>query len=314
MGSVEHPSVSIIIAASRAEASLPDTLESIEEQDYDGTIEVVVAAADAPTRAVAEGRAVIVDNPMGITPSALNLALAKSTGDVIIRVDAHARIPRDYVGRAVSGLFETRADNLGGMQIPKGETVVERAIAAAMASPFGAGDATYRVGGSAGPTDTVYLGTFRRTTLEQLGGYDERFTRHQDYELNQRIRAAGGTVWFDPELRVEYRPRASFGALGRQYFDYGRWKRYFSRMYPGSLRLRQLAPPTLVVGLMAGVVGALWFPWLFLLPAGYVVALVAVGIATVPRRGLPALLMPVALATMHVSWGLGFLFGQSNER
>ena len=313
MRRVELPTVSIIIAAARAAGSVSATLDSIEEQDYHGEIEVIVAAADSETRDVAASRAIVLDNPSGTTPAALNLALEKSNGEVIVRVDAHSRIPPDYVSRAVSGLLGTGAENLGGMQIPRGETMVEKAIAAAMASPMGAGDATYRIGGTAGPADTVYLGTFHRKTLVDLGGYDERFVRHQDYELNQRIRSRGGVVWFDPELRVEYRPRASFGELARQYFQYGRFKRYFSREYPGSLKPRQIAPPVLVVALASSLLGAIWAPWLLIVPGAYVTALLLFGLASLPRQGSPAFLMPLALATMHVSWGTGFLVGQSSD-
>ena len=313
MRAVDHPTVSIIIAAARAAHSLPATLDSIDEQDYEGEIEVLVAVADSSTREAAEGRAIVLANPSGSTPAALNLALERSSGEVIVRVDAHSRIPPDYVRRAVSGLQRTGADNLGGMQIPRGETMVEKAIAAAMASPLGAGDAAYRIGGTAGPTDTVYLGTFPRKTLVDLGGYDERFIRHQDYELNQRIRAGDGVVWFDPELRVEYRPRASFGELARQYFQYGRFKRYFSREHPGSLKPRQIAPPVLVAGIVSSLIGAIWAPWLLVLPGTYVAGLVLVGVAYLPGHGSPALLIPLALGTMHLSWGTGFLVGQSKD-
>ncbi len=154
------------------------------------------------------------------------------------------------------------------MQVPVGNTASEKAIAAAMSSRLGAGDARYRIGGKAGPADTVYLGVFLRSTLERLGGYDEHFDRNQDYELNQRIRDSGGTVWFDPDLEVSYRPRGSLSALARQYFDYGRWKREFARHHPGSLRPRQLAPPLLVTGLVVAILAGFWWPWAWLAVAG----------------------------------------------
>lgn len=314
MADVSSPSVSIIIAAADASASLPRTLDSIDGQTYEGPLEVVIATADRLSADAAGGRALVVDNPSGRTPTGLNLAAAQSTGEILVRLDAHATIPSDYVTRVVDTLMRTGADNVGGMQVPRGRTLRERAIALAMSSPFGAGDATYRIGGPAGPADTVYLGAFRRATFDRLGGYDERYVRHQDYELNHRIRAEEGTVWFSPELKVEYLPRPSLAALAIQYFQYGRWKRRFGRANPGSLQPRQLAPPLLVVTMLASFVGALAWPWLLLVPASYALALVAIGIFSLPRAGLPALLMPAALAVMHFSWGSGFLFGQRSER
>lgn len=309
-----HPTVSIIMSAANAAETISDALEAVAAQDYPSLIEVVVATADEPLAAEAAALgAIVVHNPGGRTPTGLNLAVARSRGEIVVRVDAHSVIPPGYVTGAVSALMDSGADNAGGMQVPVGISFWERAIATAMVSRIGAGDAKYRVGGAAGPTETVYLGTFRRSTFDRLGGYDEAFLRNQDYELNHRIRKAGGTVWFDPSLKVEYRPRGSLYALANQYFQYGQWKRRFAQVHR-SLRLRQLAPPGLVVALAASAVGSMWWPWLGLLPLTYLVALVAAGVAALPRAGISAIGTPIALGTMHLSWGIGFLIGQRSER
>src|SRR5690554_1061261 len=134
----------------------------------------------------------VVDNPTGVTATGLNLAISVTTGEIIVRCDAQSELPPGYVSRAVRTMERTGADNVGGMQVPVGGSPRQRAIAAAMASPLGAGNARYRLGGEEGPTDTVYLGVFRKQTLLELGGFDESFLRTQDYELNHRIRKAGG--------------------------------------------------------------------------------------------------------------------------
>lgn len=310
-----YPSVSVIIAAASASVTLPETLEAIAAQDYPGDIEVVVAAADASTAEAARQHAVtVVENLSGTTPVGLNLAARASTGAFLLRVDAHSVIPPHYVSRVVETLQATGAANVGGRQVPAGTTFTEKAVAAAMASPFGAGDATYRVGGDAGPADTVYLGAFPRRVFEEMGGYDERFVRNQDYDLNHRIRSAGGVVWFDPGVEVAYRPRSSLTALAGQYFHYGRWKRFFAKTHSWPMRPRQLAPPLLVSILIASLVGSLWWPWLLWLPAAYFVAIIVIGIAYLPRIGAPALLMPMALVVMHITWGIGFLLGQRSDR
>ncbi|HUG08097.1 MAG TPA: glycosyltransferase family 2 protein [Acidimicrobiia bacterium] len=309
------PSVSVIISAAAAQKSLPDALQAIAEQDYPGEIEVVVAAADQPTAQVAKDHGVIViDNPSRHTPVGLNLAARASTGAILVRIDAHSVIPSDYIRRMVDSLMRTNADNVGGRQVPVGTTLMEEAIAAAMTSRLGAGDARYRIGGEPGPTDTVYLGAFRRSVFDRLGGFDERFLRNQDYEFNHRIRASGGVVWFDPEIAVNYRPRSSLPALASQYFQYGRWKRFFARSHDWSLRPRQWAPPLLVVALVGSVIGSIWWKWLLVVPVLYLLELIAIGVASLPRVGAPALLMPVALVVMHISWGIGFLLGQTRVR
>jgi succinoglycan biosynthesis protein ExoA len=306
----QWPSVSVIIAAAAAEKSLPETLGSIDAQDYPGQVEVVVAAADPSTAAAAGAHgALVVDNPSGHTPVGLNLAAKSSSGEILARVDAHSVVPSSYIRRIVDTLIRTDADNVGGRQVPVGTSFMGKAVAAAMSSRFGAGDARYRIGGEPGPADTVYLGAIRRSTIDRLGGYDERFLRNQDYELNHRIRESGGTVWLEPDVEVVYRPRDSLRALARQYFQYGRWKRFFARSHDWALRPRQWAPPLLVLVLVASLLGAVWWTWLLAVPILYVLELVAIGLAALPRVGPPALGMPAALAVMHLSWGVGFLLG-----
>jgi glycosyltransferase involved in cell wall biosynthesis len=308
------PSVDVIIPAARASGTISRAIEAVRTQGYPNLGSVVVASSDRETAEIALAHgATVVANPSNRTPAGLNRALAATDGEIIARVDAHSVIPEGYLERAVSVLLETAADNVGGMQVPVGDTGWERAIAAAMSSRFGAGDARYRIGGVPGPTDTVYLGVFRRETLERLGGFSEEFERNQDYELNHRIRESGGVVWFDPELRVAYRPRGSLRELASQYFQYGQWKREFSRRHPASLRWRQLAPPLLTTMLALSLVVGVWWPFAWVAPGFYLAALFAVGLIRAPRLGVPALGMPIALGTMHLSWGLGFLLGRSTR-
>jgi len=307
--SSNSPSVSVVIPARNAADVLPRALVSIRDQDYDNIIEVVVAAADPGSAEVAEqSGARVVSNPGGATPSGLNLAIAASGGDVIVRCDAQSVLESDYVSRAIATLLRTGAANVGGMQVPLGATLWGRAIAAAMSSPWGAGDARYRVGGEEGPVETVYLGVFRREAVEAVGGFDERFQRNQDYELNHRLLAAGEMVWFDPGLRVEYRPRDSLRALAQQYYGYGRAKRQFSRLHRGSLRLRQLAAPTLVITLVAATIASVFVPPLIFVPLAYVGGVVMAGLASDPH----SLRVSAALITMHLSWGSGFLIGRAS--
>jgi glycosyltransferase involved in cell wall biosynthesis len=295
------PSVSIVIPARDAAGPLRHALDAVEAQTYPNIAEVVVAAADAVTAAAAQGFRV-VDNPAGTTPAGLNRAIEASTGEVIVRCDAQASLPPRYVERAIDTLLRTGADNVGGMQVPVGVSPWEKAIAAAMRSPLGAGDARYRVGGEEGAVETVYLGVFPREVLQRLGGFDEDFVRNQDYELNHRIIESGGTVWFDPELRVEYRPRGSLAALARQYFEYGRAKRQFNHKHPGSLRWRQWAAPALVAALAAGLVASIWFPPVLAVLVAYATGMVIAGVVT----DASPLRVAAALATMHLSWGVGF--------
>ncbi len=313
------PTVSVVVPARDAASSVAAAVASALAQEYPALEEVVVAAGDAPTAAAVptgDPRVVVVDNPSGSTPAALNAALAASSGDVIVRCDAHAVLPPGYVLRAVQTLMDTGAANVGGRQVPQGRTLFERAVGLAMVSPVGAGDARYRLGGEPGPVDTVYLGVFRRAAVEKVGGFDETLERNQDYELNWRLRSDGEVVWFDPGLAVAYRPRGSVPSLWRQYFDYGRWKREVLRRHPGSRRWRHLAAPVLVGGLgISAALGLSGSRLALVVPSAYLAVTVGAAAADLGRTRRPAaLLEPLALWTMHLAWGTGFIAGPPGGR
>ncbi len=324
------PNVTVIMPVINEELHLADSVRRILDQQYEGVIDVVIAVGPSKdrTREVADelqrtnSRVTVVDNPTGRTPAGLNAAIAASTGEVIVRVDGHAMIPTDYVAVAVETLGRTGADNVGGIMAAEGVTDFGNAVARAMTSKFGVGGASFHVGGEEGPALTVYLGTFRRSALDRVGGYDETMVRAQDWEMNLRIRETGGLIWFTPAMLVTYRPRATVGALARQYHDYGRWRREVVRRHPDTLSLRYLAAPVAVaaiaVGLLMFILGlAISQQWLVLLglipPVGYVLANLiasAVSAASSPRLTLNSTVwLPIVYGTMHLSWGAGFLRG-----
>ena len=310
------------------EKHLRASVQRVLAQDYDGPFDVTLAVGpsrdrtDEVARTLAEEfpQVRVVSNPSGSTPAGLNAAINASSGEIVVRVDGHAMIPADYVTCAVEVLTRTGADNVGGVMAAEGTGDFERAVAAAMTSRFGVGDASFHVGGEEGPALTVYLGCFRRSALERVGGYDESMERAQDWELNLRIRASGGGVYFTPDLHVTHRPRHSIRALARQYHDYGRWRREVARRHPSTLSLRYLAAPvtvaTIGAGVVVGVVGVLtvrpnWVG-LGLVPTavyagGNLIASLVTGVRTGDVR--VATRLPGVLATMHGAWGVGFLRG-----
>jgi succinoglycan biosynthesis protein ExoA len=311
------PAVSVVLPVLNEERHLRAAVASVLNQGYGGDLEIVLALGPSTDRtdavaaelAAADPRVRCVPNPTGRTPEGLNLAVAASRHPIVARVDGHAELPPGYLSTAVELMRRHEADNVGGIMSAEGVTPLECAVATAMTSKFGVGNARFHVGGSEGPADTVYLGVFRRSALERVGGYDEGFSRAQDWEMNYRIRSTGGLVWFSPALRVSYRPRGSLVKLARQYFNYGRWRREVMRRHPESVNLRYLAPPLALLGVALGLaVGGLVFWPAFVLPVGYVAAVVAG--AMVEGRGLPArarLALPLVFAVMHMSWGSGFL-------
>lgn len=315
--------VSVVIPARGAGATLVGCLERLLPQLRDAD-ELVVVAADEGSAATAaslgDARVRVVDNPDGSTPAALNRGIAATDRPVVLRVDAQSRIPDGYRDRVVEVMARTGAAVVGGRQDARADTGFAAAVAQAMNSPLGHGGAGYRSGAVAGPVDTVYLGTFRRDVLEHVGGFDETFLTNQDAELNERIRRAGGEVWLVPDLAVGYLPRQDVRALARQFHAYGRGRARTARRHRGSLRRRQLAAPVLVGSLALSLVLALVAPlvlppevrtWtlvpLLVVVTGYG-SVIAVGAwSTTAGKPVRAAGVALALAIMHLAWGLGFL-------
>lgn len=311
-----QPTVSVIIPVLNEERHLRDAVSMVLAQDWPGELQVVLAVGPSQDRtadiaaelAAEDQRVTVVDNPSGRTPDALNAAIAAAHGEFIVRVDGHAEIPDDYVTTAIRTLEVTGADNVGGIMDAQGISPFQRAVAVAMKSPVGVGNSRFHVGGEAGPSETVYLGAFRRSALDRVGGYDPRYARAQDWEMNHRIRQTGGLVYFTPELKVVYRPRATVRTLAKQYFLYGRWRRVVARRHEGTINARYLAAPAMVVGVGGStVVGVFWSPALAV-PVAYALGTVGAGLVIGRREAWPVRLrIPGVLATMHWSWGLGFL-------
>jgi glycosyltransferase involved in cell wall biosynthesis len=307
------PDVDVIMPIRNEGSHLRAAVEAVLAQEYPGVLRIVLAVgpSDDGTEALAaeiageDDRVAVVDNPAGITPAALNAAIGAGSAPVIVRVDGHSELSEGYIERAVATMRRTGAVNVGGLQVPVPTTPFEEAVAAATTSILGTGGASYRVGGQEGPVDTVYLGVFDRAAVEAVCGFDERLIRNQDYELNIRLRKAGGEIWFDPQLSVGYRPRGSWAALWRQYYEYGQWKRAVMRMHPGSARLRQVVPPVAMAVVGASILIGLRRRRALIVTLGYAVAIGAAALGE-RRRAAPARVAGV-LACIHVAWATGFL-------
>jgi len=327
------PAVSVVMPVLNEEKHLAESVAAVLGQRYPGGFELVLAVGPSKDRteaiarqlAAADGRITVVPNPSGQIASAMNAAVKTARHGILTRIDAHSLLPDGYLRTAVRALLDTGAADVGGWMAAEGITPFQQAVAWAMTSPFGVGAAANHTSGEPGPADTVYLGVYRREAIEQAGGYDESMLIAEDWELNYRIRAAGGLIWFTPDLKVTYRPRATLRALARQQFRYGRWRRVVARRYPETVNPRYLAAPVVtalnIVGLVAGVAGLValagtgpssWLTLGFLIPVGYLAGTAAVAAAF--GRQLPFAVrarVPMVLAAMHTCWGAGYLTSPS---
>lgn len=307
-------SVSVILPVLNEERYLENSVNSILTQDFTGDLEVILAIGPSHDKtheiakelAAKDSRIKIVENPTGRTAAGLNLAIKNSNYPIIVRVDGHSNLAKNYISTAVELLQQTDAVNVGGQMAAEGVTDFEKAVARAMRSPLGVGAAKFHTGGGSGFVDTVYLGVFRRSALLAVGGFDERFTRAQDWELNFRLRENGGKIYFDPRLQVTYRPRRTLSALAKQYFEYGRWRRIVASTHKGTINFRYLMPPVTVIANLFSLIGAFFNLWLAIPLATYLIFLflAAVMIGKSPKEKI---YLPLVLFAMQMSWGVGFI-------
>ena len=312
---MKFPGVSVVLPILNEERFLEHAIEAILEQKYPGDLEVILALGPSRDRTneIAQGlrqkdsRVVLVDSPTGRTAAGLNLAIKEAKFEIICRIDGHAEISETYIQDAVEIMEETGAVNVGGIMAAVGKSAFESAVATAMRSPLGVGGARFHIGGKAGPADTVYLGVFKKRALLEVGLYDERFTRAQDWELNYRLRQSGGVIWFDPRLVVTYRPRPSLQALAKQYFEYGRWRHAVVRTHKGTANYRYIAPPLATIIIALSLLAGIFIHPYYLLPALSYATAVLAGAFVIGKTFSEKLTLPAVLATMHISWGAGYL-------
>jgi glycosyltransferase involved in cell wall biosynthesis len=314
------PRVSVIMPVRNEEQFLPRCLDSLLANDYPRQlIEVLVAdgmSTDRSREILAEYSrrfpcVRIFNNPRRTAPAGLNLAIRQARGDIIVRVDAHTVFAPDYLRQCVHLLRTTAASNVGGPQRSTGCDYESQAIAIATGSRFAAGDARFRFSEQPAWVETVYLGAWWKQTLLELGGFDEEWVVNQDFEMNHRLRLAGGKILLSPTIKCQYFVRPSLFALAKQYLRYGFWKVKTIKAYPESLRWRQLIAPAFVAALLALLLVSEWtgLPALFLgLLYSSANLLASVGCAKKHGwRYLP--MLPFCFATLHLAWGIGFWAG-----
>jgi succinoglycan biosynthesis protein ExoA len=318
-----RPPVSLVIAMLDERESISGCLESIRTQSYpaelmevivvdggsrDGSQDLVAAAATT------DPRIRMLDNPRRIQAAGFNLGARAARGEVVGLVSAHTTLAPDYVEQCVRVLGESGAQNVGGRREIATTTPFSEAFAAADASRLGIGGARHHYLEVECDVETAFPGCFLREVFEQHGGFDEGLPVHEDYELNWRIRRAGGRVRFSPTVRTVYRPRGTVRALARQQFRYGRGKFTVARSRPGVVRPHHLVPPLLVGSLAICTVGSTVSPAarrsLAGLGALYGTAL-AIGTVIAGRgmRWAGRRWLPIVMATMHLSWGAGAIVG-----
>lgn len=312
------PSITVVMPVLNEEAHLEASVQSILAQSYPSEIELIIALGPssddtnkiAKALAKKDKRIKLLDNPRALTTVGLNAAVKIAKHEYIVRIDAHSEPEPNYFQDGIRILLEQDADEVGGIMQAKGHSAFQKAVAYAYTSRWGIGAANYHIGGQAGEAESAYLGIFKKSALERVGGYDESIIRGEDWDLAQRIKRTGGKVWFSPQLKVTYWPRGRFSRLVKQFYSTGVWRGDLTRRDISAASKRYFVPPLLVLGLLVGLILLAFGQNIGILPAAAyllgitLVAVLAAGLSLKSRVALVA-----ALAAMHLSWGWGFLRG-----
>jgi glycosyltransferase involved in cell wall biosynthesis len=308
--------VSVIIPALNEEGYIANCINSLLASDFPlekleilvvdgGSVDRTVAIVNQLSRSCQQLR--VLHNPKKFVSSAMNIGASQATGEILVRIDAHAIYHTDYIKLSVTLLAETGAAGVGGVISPRGEGVVGEAIAATVSLPIGTGGAAWRSGKSPGWVDTIWCGCFWKEDFVAVGGFNEEWEVNQDAEFNARLKTKIGGLYFDPRIRATYFVRNSLRALIRQYYRYGMWRAKTLRKHPDRLRIRQVVPVFFVASFIGCLALLNSVPWLF--PGFmfvYLLSMVIPAFSIKPVRS-SAMLVPFIAFCIHFSWGTGFI-------
>ena len=320
------PFVTVVMPVRNEADYIAGSLGAVLEQDYPSErMEIIVAdgmSTDA-TREIVRSlqsrfpNVRLMDNPGKIAPTGLNRAIAHARGDIIARVDGHCEIAPDYIRRSVEHLQSGQADGVGGPIETIGETAVATVIATAMSSAFGVGGSAFRtVKGKTMLADTIAFPTYTRAVIERGGDYDEELVRNQDDEYNYRLRKMGAKLLLAADVQSRYYSRGTIKKLFKQYFQYGYWKVRVLQKHPRQMSLRQFIPPLFVASLLFSLLSACVSAYGLWLPAGIIGCYLLVDLVASARTAIKSnrfwlhlIFLPIVYLSLHLSYGLGFLFG-----
>lgn len=317
--------VSVIIPVRNEEKNIGICIESIINQDYpNNQLEIIFIdgnSEDETKKLINKyvkkypNYIYLFDNPRKIVPCAMNIGIKKSTGDYIIRLDAHSKYPNNYITECINTMENIEADNVGGLVKTLGKGVVGNAFAKVLSTKFGVGNSAFRTNAKSGYVDTVPFGAYKKDTFIKYGYYDERLKRNQDYELNYRIRKNGGRIYLNSNISLTYFCRNSFSSIASQSYENGKWNIITSKLCPGSMSIRHFVPFVFVLSLILLPLFGLFNSFFYLLLLFELILYFSISIIIAMRdsKSLSEFFTIILLfSLLHLSYGFGTFMGCIN--
>ena len=318
--------ISIIIPCRNEEKYIAGCLDSVISNDYPKDymeVFVVDGKSNDNTQEIVNEYSRkyefihLLINEKKIVPYAMNLGIKKSTGDYIIRLDAHGVFPSNYFSELVLWSKKLNADNIGALWTTdvKNKNPKTNAIKKVLSNKFGVGDSLFRIGiNKVTEVDTVPFGCYKKEVFEKVGLYDERLERDQDIELNKRLKKNGGRIFLLPDISSTYYARETFSGIAKNNYRTGLWNIltvYFTKRL-GSLSLRHFIPLIFLLSLIIPLIIAFWFPLISLIALisfiSYLIVLLKVS-SQINDKTSSLIFILFGFLTLHFSYGFGSLVG-----
>ena len=322
------PFISVIIPCRNEEKFIGNCLNSLIEQDYPKEnleILIVDGMSGDSTREIIKKFNIqhsifniqLIDNPGRFTPQGLNIGIRNARGEFVMRMDAHAEYPVDYISKCLKYSKESGADNVGGIikTLPVKSTIFAKAIAKVLSHPFGAAGSYFRIGVSKPRwVDTVFGGCYKKGVFDKIGYFNEKLIRSQDIEFNKRLKKAGGKILLVPEIIATYYPQAKLSDFFRHNFVDGIWTIYPLKFGVRIFSFRHLIPLFFVLGFLVGLILGFFFWWgkaIFILIFGVYLLLNLFFSFGVALKENPKyfFVLPLAFFSRHFGYGLGSIWG-----
>lgn len=321
--------VSLCVIARNEESVIENLFRDIEKQDYsheDMEIVLVNSMSTDATRKLMEdfakkkreksfAKVLVKDNPKGNQAAGWNVAIESASGDVIIRVDAHAMLPSDFVKKNMS-CINSGEYVCGGARpniaVKKGKWT--DMLLAVESSLFGSSIASYRRKDTEKKyVKSIFHGAYRKEVFQKAGLFNENLGRTEDNELHYRIRQAGYKICYDPEIISYQHVRSTWRGMLKQKYGNGFWIGLTSKVCPKCLSVYHFVPFVFVIALLVGIIlGATvsWMPFLLLLILYGIFCLFGMISAFIDKGwNIAFLLMPVVFLTLHIAYGVGTIVG-----
>lgn len=318
--------ISICVVAYNEEKALPDLLECIKKQDYPHElIEVVLIdsmSEDSTKEIMLEfknknkdfSNIQVLSNPGKKQASGWNVAINNYRSDVILRVDAHASIPFNFVSKNIK-VLESGECVSGGVRpnIVHNPTPWKETLLLAEQSMFGSSIAAYRRSETKSYVKSVFHGAYKREVFEKVGGFNEQLGRTEDNEVHYRIRRAGYRICYSPDIVSYQHTRSSLKGMLKQKYGNGKWVALTLKACPQCLSLYHFVPFGFVLGIIfTTILGVIGYPQLaWIMWGAYWIAALLMSVASVikVKKSIYQITLPFLFFLLHISYGIGSLMG-----